>query len=104
MSAPAEPRILVEGGPVHRRVNHILAGLVGFVIGTGCALGYVLVALHGTSITNCQQIELVKGAERETIAEAAHLTATTKGQTAEQRAQGVVFFRDALDRLKPRQC
>jgi hypothetical protein len=36
-----QPRILVEGGPVHRRVNHLLAAFAGFAIGALLALGFV---------------------------------------------------------------
>src|SRR5438105_2700194 len=32
-------RILVEGGPVHRRVNRVLAGLIGLGIGFGSGRG-----------------------------------------------------------------
>lgn len=35
------PRILVEGGPVHRRVNRVLAVMIGLLIGVLPVLGYV---------------------------------------------------------------
>jgi hypothetical protein len=43
------PRFLVEGGPVDRRTRHILAILVGLMIGVGSVLGWVAVeALHAS--------------------------------------------------------
>jgi len=42
-------RILVEGGPVHRRVNRLLAAIIGLIMGGGLGLGGVaFVALKAT--------------------------------------------------------
>jgi hypothetical protein len=44
-----EPRILVAGGPVERRVNHILAAMIGVMIGGGLGIGgTAVIALKAT--------------------------------------------------------
>lgn len=39
LRSPDKPRVLVEGGPVHRRVNIVLAILIGLLIGTIPVIG-----------------------------------------------------------------
>jgi hypothetical protein len=99
-----EGRILVEGGPVHRRVNHILYALAGFLVGGMLGFTLVFLELHNTARTNCQQVELAKTGLRETLEESERFVQSSPVRSAEEKAQSVEFYRDALGRLKPRHC
>jgi hypothetical protein len=98
------PRILVAGGPVERRVNHVLAALVGFMAGACVGFGILLVVVHHNGVANCRQIEVVKTGLRETILEASHFTTSSPIRTLQEKQQATMFYRDALERLKPRKC
>lgn len=104
MDDSPSPRILVEGGPVHRRVNHVLALLVGSLIGTGASFGFVLHELHHGAVANCGQIEVVKRGLRETLEEAERFALSSPVRSKVEREAVATFYRDSLGRLRPRHC
>jgi hypothetical protein len=97
-------RILVEGGPVHRRVNHVLAALSGFIVGGAAGFALLLVLIHNTAVANCKQIEVVKHGLVQTLTEADHFTQSSPVRSAAEKRASATFYRDALGRLKPRHC
>jgi hypothetical protein len=98
------PRILVEGGPVHRRVNHVLAGLIGFMLGGAVGFIVLLHLIHKTTITNCKQIEVVKHGLVLTLTEADRFTQSSPVRSQAEKQASAMFYRDALGRLKPHRC
>lgn len=99
-----EGRILVAGGPVERRVNHIIIGLAGFLVGAVAGFVVLLMQIHGTAVSNCRQIELVKSGLAQTLEESQRFAASSPVRSQAQRERVVRFYRDALGRLKPRDC
>jgi hypothetical protein len=101
---PEAPRVLVAGGPVERRVNHLLAALVGFMVGGSIALGVVLSLIHSGNVENCRQIEVVKHGLVMTLEEAERFSSSSPVRTAQEKRAGEAFYGDALERLAPRRC
>lgn len=99
-----EGKILVAGGPVDRRVKYIIAAMVGFLIGGGLTFGYVFNRIHHTTVTNCQQVEVVKHGLMGIFVEAQVLTESSSATTPAEKVVAARFYRDALGRLKPRRC
>jgi hypothetical protein len=59
------PRILVEGGPVDVRTKHILAALLGLLIGAAIAIGGLAVTALKASHDAHLAIQAVKNSRRE---------------------------------------
>jgi len=104
MGSTEAPRVLVAGGPVERRVNHLLAALVGFLIGGSIALGVVLALIHSSNVENCRQIEKVKHGLVMTLEEADKFSSSSPVRTDREKRASERFYSDALERLRPRKC
>lgn len=79
-----QPKLLVEGGPVHRRVNFILAALIGVVIGGGAGLTVAYSKIVRQQHRNCDNITRLAGIER-------RLVNRTEAQTRLVLAKGATF-------------
>lgn len=66
MSTPEQPKVLVEGGPVERRINRKIAVLVGLLIGIAPVLGWVGVRAFNAAgeIQDSRRQACVKANER----------------------------------------
>jgi hypothetical protein len=64
-----EPRVLVAGGPVERRLNHILAAMIGVMIGGGLGIGgtavIALKAAHDVKASRVRSAEISCGEANE---------------------------------------
>ncbi len=61
-----QPRLLVAGGPVERRVNRTLAAVIGLMIGGGLSLGGIgVIALTTAQEVKSSRVQAVEAACKE---------------------------------------
>lgn len=86
-------------------VTGVLVATVGCLAVAGVTLALLAYTRLGHNQTaNCQQIELVKSGLRQTMEEAERFGKSSPVRSKAQREQIATFYRDALGRLRPRQC
>jgi|HubBroStandDraft_5_1064220.scaffolds.fasta_scaffold01601_8 hypothetical protein len=67
MDNVSEARVLVEGGPVHRRINRVLALIIGGLIGILPVLGWIGVEAYTASHDAHEAIVEVKNSRRNSV-------------------------------------
>jgi hypothetical protein len=98
-----QPRLLVAGGPVERRVNHILAAVVGVMIGGGLGIGgtaiIALKAAHEvkTSRVRSVQISCREANERHVSAQVGLRSLVAKTARRHQSAAEAKKTREIVD-------
>lgn len=60
--------------------------------------------IEKTGITNCEEIEVVKGAVRATITQAQHFTKSSPVRSQKEKELTEQYFKAVLDRFKSRTC
>lgn len=89
---------------MRRSLNtRFLAPLAAYLV-LAATTGWALHEAHEVTVHNCQQIEHVKEALRDTIEEASSLAGTSKIRTPAERRNSEEFYRYALSHLAAKTC
>jgi hypothetical protein len=99
-----DERIIARAERLKPWLRNLGAGLLGALVVGALVIGVQVLQNQSAHVRDCEEIETVKTGLRATMEEAERFGKSSPVRSQAQREAIATFYRDALNRLKPRHC